>query len=581
MIDVEPRIHDELQQRVPLPDRSLADWEDALRRAGLRPRFFGRPRLLIALAALALLLAVGGALAAALGGFSGWLSGEPGKPAPPSAQRAFDRALRAAWVGLPTRPQLRLLLETKVGKHRYTLYGFRSGDAVCLRLGGEWRLTACVTRAELERSHDLVIPVKANASLGQIGTVPRTARDRPTVPEVIVSFGFAAIGVRDVQVASDRHITSAILQNGAFLAVLDHPARGEWMRTISASSAGGQEQRLPLLVMVSGQPPVTAQLPAKGPLTIEREVKGGTIGWFTRREPRGDSLDAQLRSRLSTSPPEFRIGRFARLIEPDPNDILRMVVAEHAGHRDEICFFSVTIGGAGGGCRSLATLFELGPLALTWGFSGGGQQIWTVEGMASDDVTRVEAFLATGERLPLALRDNVVIGRIAAVKLPARIVAYDDQGRIIGITKIPGLHRSRVRPVVSTFRTLIRIRQASGQYAALRIARSTTGGKCFEVRTGDAVLAAGCYANRWRGPALQLGVQGHGRTWLLNGRVRPTIAGLELRYQDGDKAQETPVEGYVLVSIPKRHTYDRHRLTLIVGRDSAGRVVGREQIGGH
>jgi hypothetical protein len=105
--------------------------------------------------------------------------------------------------------------------------------------------------------------VKANASLGQIGPVPRTALERPTVPEVIVSFGFAADGVHDVRIASDRHRTPALLRNGAFLAVLDRPARGEWMRTIAATAVG-RKQRLPLLVMVSGQPPVPGQLPAKG-----------------------------------------------------------------------------------------------------------------------------------------------------------------------------------------------------------------------------------------------------------------------------------------------------------------------------
>jgi hypothetical protein len=312
---------------------------------------------------------------------------------------------------------------------------------------------------------------------------------------------------------------------------------------------------------------------------VEREVRGGTVSWFTRRESRGAPLDAQLRSRLSKLPPEFRIGRFARLIAPDPSDILRMVVAEHAGHRGELCFLSVAIGGAGGGCRLLANLFARGPLALTWGFSGGGQQFWTVEGLASDDVVRVEAFLATGERRPLALRDNVVAGRIAGVKLPARIVAYDTQGRIIGITKIEGLHRSRARPVVSTFRTLISVRQSDGSNALLRVARSTTGGRCFEIRTGNVVLAAGCYATRWRGRALQLALQGHGHNWLLFGRVQPTTTKLELRYQDGESTPATPVDGYVLVAIPASHTHDGHRLTLVVGRDASGRIVGREQIG--
>ena len=532
----------------------------------------------MALAVLAVVLAAGGALAATLGGFGAWLSGEPGKPASFSAQQAFDQALRAPWIGLPTRPQLRRLLGAEVGGHRYTLYGFRSGDAICLRLGGEWRLTACVARSELERSHDLVIPVKANASLGH-GRPPSTPGGR-TVPEVIVGFGFVAAGVSDVRVGSDHRQISAILGNGAFLDVLDHPARGEWMRTIAATGAGGGKQRLSLLVMVSGQPPVTGHLPAKGPLTVEREVTGGTIGWFAHREPRGAALDPKLRSRLSTVPPLFRIGRFARLIAPDPNDILRVVVAEHAGHPDEVCSFSVTLGGEGGGCRSLSQLFTLGPLVLTWGFSGGGQQFWTVEGLASDDVSRVEAFLATGERRWLALHDNVVFGRIAAVKLPARIVAYDGQGRIIGITKIEGLARSKSRPVVSTFRTLIRVHQVTGPDALLRVARSTSGGRCFEVSTGDAVIAAGCYASRWRGAPIQLGLQGHGRRWLLDGRVRPDVVALELRYQDGEMATVKPVGGHALLAVPASHTVDGHRLTLVIGRDAAGRIVDKEPIGG-
>src|SRR5207245_1573163 len=146
------------------------------RRAGVRPRR-PRRRLMLALAAVGFALAVGGPLAATLGGFSGWLSGEPGKPAPASAQRAFDEARKRAWSDLPTRPALRELLRARIGGRRYTLYGFRSGNAICLRLGGAGPVTSCVTRSELERSHDLVIPVKANASVGQVGPPPRRPGD--------------------------------------------------------------------------------------------------------------------------------------------------------------------------------------------------------------------------------------------------------------------------------------------------------------------------------------------------------------------------------------------------------------------
>jgi hypothetical protein len=116
-----------------------------------------------------------------------------------------------------------------------------------------------------------------------------------------------------------------------------------------------------------------------------------------------------------------------------------MVVAENdLGARKEVCYYLVTRGGAGGTCAALRELFRRGPLALTWGFSGAGQQFWIASGLASDDVARVTVFLATGERRPAALRDNVVIVRVAAAKLPARLVGYDSAGRVVAVQTVGG-----------------------------------------------------------------------------------------------------------------------------------------------
>ena len=92
----------------------------------------------------------------------------------------------------------------------------------------------------------------------------------------------------------------------------------------------------------------------------------------------------------------------------------------------------------GAGCREPDQLFRLGPLELTWGFSGAGQQTWIVSGVASDDVARIEVFLGNGERWRAPLRDNATAFRIQRAKFPARIVGYDAAGRVIDVKTIRG-----------------------------------------------------------------------------------------------------------------------------------------------
>ena len=70
MTDLEPLIRTQLDSLMPLPDGSRSDWADVLERSGQRQRR-SRRRLLLALAAALCLLAVTGAIAAAVGAFSG------------------------------------------------------------------------------------------------------------------------------------------------------------------------------------------------------------------------------------------------------------------------------------------------------------------------------------------------------------------------------------------------------------------------------------------------------------------------------------------------------------------------------
>lgn len=76
----------------------------------------------------------------------------------------------------------------------------------------------------------------------------------------------------------------------------------------------------------------------------------------------------------------------------------------------------------------LARAFSLGI-----GVGHGGDQYAVLDGLASDDVVRMELYLATGERIAVPLRDNVYFVQAPRTRFPVRLVAYDSADRVIGI----------------------------------------------------------------------------------------------------------------------------------------------------
>lgn len=443
--DVEPLIREELARAVPTPLAARADWPDVRRRAGDRN---GRHRVLGAVVVAAVLAGVavsplGGTISNTLDGFSDWLTGTPGEDVAPSKQRAFEKATPFAGD-----PRLRELLKVDLDGRQFFLYGFETRQVVCLRvavraLEGVGPQAACVSRADLRRSADLVLPVKANLSVGHIGPLPRTADDPLTVPKYLLTFGVAAGEVRRVAVETDRGATPAVVGNGAFLHVVAPGRRGVWARSVRATTSTGRAQIVPISVNASGQPSLRTGLRARGPATVERKVTGGTISWFARREARGVAARAaSLRQNCCTG--------FARIVYPDPDDFLGVAIGDKTLPSsdapppfgpipaDAICVGLVSGSGFGVGCQDPDTLFQRGPLALSWGFSGAGQQSWIVSGIASDDVARIEVFLGNGEHWRAPLRDNATAFRVQRAKFPARIVGYDAAGRVIDVKTIRG-----------------------------------------------------------------------------------------------------------------------------------------------
>src|ERR671923_2897450 len=109
MIDVDQRLREELDLLAPATPGP--DWDGVLRLAGRRRRRFAVAAAVVAAAACGILVAtpLGAGIVHGLGGFSAWLTGQPGTPASKREQRAFEEANARSWLRFPAGTQLRQL----------------------------------------------------------------------------------------------------------------------------------------------------------------------------------------------------------------------------------------------------------------------------------------------------------------------------------------------------------------------------------------------------------------------------------------------------------------------------------------
>jgi hypothetical protein len=440
MLDVEAVILDELTQLSPFPRSAAADWLDVLRRADLRsPTESARrrhPRLLLA----AVLVGIIGVLAAAalatgLGDrFSTWVSGRPGRPAPAEIQQGFDAANRAAYAAFPAGTKLRLLLSRTVSGTRFSLLGFRNGDAYCLRL----------IRSDHPQAIGANECLRADELSGVPALVAGDAQFRVGDPAKIFNgvYGFATDSVRSLVITRLRSSDRVPAVNNVFLSlrgqrsgtVQHHPLRDPVIGVHALMRAGGR-QTVPYVadgqgVVPGGNRPSGpsyfargSQQPIPGPTHITAPITKPTIRWLLRREPRGNPLTG-----IRFSNPSF-----GRVIQPDPYNPVRIGIA--VGGRGALCdyyFAPLTPRSWGGGC---GTWFSLGPIRLGSWFSGPIQHF---NGFVADGITRVTVYLASGRAIRAALLDNVFTIAVSAAELPGRMVGYDANGKVAGIAPLPG-----------------------------------------------------------------------------------------------------------------------------------------------
>jgi hypothetical protein len=576
-------------------------WADVLRRAAVvsdasaRRGTRHRRRLTVLVFATAALLAlglspVGGALARGFGDFSAWLTGSPGEPASEAAQRAFDAENERTWARFPEGPELRRVIATEAGGGTFELFGFRSGDSHCLRLtvegiANEGASTGCAPLSELRRAEAPALAIHLDAGFGH-QDVPRT--EEGYLPaRMSASFGIVADGVKAVELGTSERPVQAIVENNAFLAITVDPPLG--LRTKELTAIGEQGQRASVALAESpfgDYGPQAKPGVAPGPRAVERTVEGGTIDWLLRREPRGRSL---AEAGIQFDP--FLVGRgtvrYVRVLEPDPASnrhvALALVEAQKgwnpalpAHHGELLCRYEFGGGLGGGGCSPLADYFARGP--INYGTSGsGGEQYVFVSGVASDDVERMELYLATGERIAVGLTDNVFVAEVARTKFPARLVAYDREGRIIATENMSHdpLADPGPRPLEDKQRIVKRVTGASGTEGVLRVGPSTAGTRCWRISLTGGAGGGGCLPKGFK-ERLALGVHNTGVDSFLAGTVAPGTTELELRFRNGERARVDVVEGAVLHPLSAAQVASGGP-ELAIALDGAGDEVGRQR----
>lgn len=594
MTDVENTFRAELNRMLAVD--ATPDWEGVLASARVREDARGRrlgiaAAVLLATAAVALVSPLGGAIARGLEEFSTWLTGEPGTPASEEAQRAFDEENDRSWLAFPEGTELRRLITRSVDDFTVELFGFRSGSSrLCLRLvvSGEVKskTVECAPLDELRREGGPARVLIADVGVGRSDKVAWYGLDLIHTSKLRISAGIAADGVSGVVLRHGAGRHEAGVEANAFLYVAADPDVGQFLSEVWARTGAGLVP-VPFAPIPTGFGSPAGPAPPPAP-AIERQVTGGTIGWLDDREERGDPLDVLPEDYLTSV---SRHGRgevvFGRVLSPDPGQPLRIVVTLNAhpagGPVDGLCTLVVTRARGAGGCAPYPGVFNRGP--FTYGMSLGGPSAFaTVHGVASDDVERLEAVLADRQIAEVPLADNVYAVDLPRANLPARLVAYDSEERVIAVSDPLADFSHGAAPARGKAELLWRVTGPDGSYAELSVGPSNQGGECQflkqfvdERHTGSGEY---CIGAQWTGPPVQL-TDGWSPGRFVNGRVRDEVKTVRITFADAATVLVKPRRGYVLFAVPGDRLTEERRATGAEGLDASNRVIGRTSFPPH
>jgi hypothetical protein len=560
MLDVEPIVLDELGELSPFEPELRGDWAAVLAASGPPLRSLSRKRrAAFTLAAIvAGLVLIGSALGAAgigpLSPIGAWLRGTPGSPAPRSAVRSFRAENGHSWASFPRTAKLRMLIARSFGGQRYVLYGFRSGNSVCLTLAAKTLRTslgpACAPVSAVEHLSAPVLAVAAD----------RTVAAFPDRRSAQVSFGISADQVRRVVVETvDGNHTAAVGGN-AYLWVDTSPASFDRVTALDVTTANGASTRVPVEISDLLVGPVAPPTPT-GPTRVQKTIRDPHVGWVRRGETRGLS---QQQAHLTPTQSRLVPGSGVRFFKPDPTS--NIVVGFDGG-----CLYL----DGGSACIGPTDMFKRGPLWYMVSVGGGVNRsdvFSTVAGVAADGVAYVRAFLSDGTSVRLPLEDNVFAGVIPNHP-PFKLVAYAADGEVVGLVTLadrPPAPRAarRLHPV-------LHVTGAGAATATLSVGLPVHGTQCWRLVTSANRGQHECTA-AVTGPSVTLqGVQSAGGAVFVFGTTRSPVARVYLLFDDGTRTAVERAGTWFLGTVPARELAHTRRRARVVGVTRSGDVVQR------
>ena len=408
--------------------------------------------------------------------------------------------------------------------------------------------------------------------------------DRLRAPALQVTAGIAADGVRSVTLHDQSGSHTVPVHANAFLYVSLTPNVAQRVDRISAETSTGSISVpfAPALFGFGGGAPTTGNL--SGPSSVQRHVHGGTIGWLINHQPVGQALtilNRRFRAMIE------RHAVYGRVVAPDPGLPYRVAItlntSPHGTKPIGVCTWQVGANGSGGGgCQRRAGMFTSAPITSgIGGLAEGSSEYSTITGLASDDVARITAYLATGQTQPVALKDNAYFAELARDAFPVRLVAYDSQGRIIGLQTVRGFAGFAASPARGRPKLIKRVTTATGGFVELYVGPSTTGTTCTYMRWRESKHAGGieggCGQPGATGRDSQLFLEPMGNpVFVVTGRVPAGTAAVELRYADGATTTTRPVSGYVVYAVPAANLEAGHQLTRATAVGSSGKTLATQ-----
>jgi hypothetical protein len=197
-------------------------------------------------------------------------------------------------------------------------------------------------------------------------------------------------------------------------------------------------------------------------------------------------------------------------------------------------------------------------------------QYSVLTGLASDDVSRISAYLGDGQVVPVALAHNAFVARIARAQFPLRVVAYDASGLVIGVQSFAsdGMTSPAPKAARDSVRVTAHLVGPHGSVATLREGTPEGGYRCWSIALDDGQSEGGCTPWPSHDGLKTVGLMRSRGDAFLAGEVGAGIASVVVAYPDGATHRFDGSDGLLLAAVP-----EEQGVVELHGYDIAGKEV--------